>query len=663
LLFFLFFRYLVKFDTPKRFMKHFTLLILLSLILVYSVNAQKKKIDSLLNILPKQKEDTGKVSILLDLALRNLYVDSYKTLDYAQKAYQLSLKLKSDVHIARSLNRLGGGYRVRGELGLALNSYKECLVLAEKIDDQQLQSRVLGNIAIAYADSDNYQIALTYYKKGLVLAQKIKDYKSVATKHNNIASAFRKLGQLDSATYYYQKAIPMYKKYNPDDISNCYFGLASIYYVQKKVDEALKYLDLVYESSTKYDNNKDLANYYRLMANIKFDQDSLKIAVEYAKKTVGYAEQNKSKETLASGYEILSKILEKQGDDKNALKYKNLFVLYKDSIRSQESKNALLLYENDQKELQKQLAKDEKRIQELINYGLTIVIGFMFILAYFLYRGQQKEKSAKKTLDYAYRELNIKNKNLKDSIIYAQRIQEAILPVPELFNNTFKDDGYFILLKPRDIVSGDFYFLHEQHNKIIVSAIDCTGHGVPGAFMSMIADQLLYEIIVEKQIFEPDLILNHLHLEIRRALKQEEYNNRDGMDMSLLLIDKENKKVAFAGAKNPLIYFQNQQFHEIKANPRPIGGEQAEKERIFTKHMIDVSVPTTLYMFSDGYQDQFGGPRGKKFMYAQFKSLLSEIHLNQMPVQKTMLNEALEQWRLTSNQEQIDDVLVMGIRV
>ncbi len=258
-------------------------------------------------------------------------------------------------------------------------------------------------------------------------------------------------------------------------------------------------------------------------------------------------------------------------------------------------------------------------------------------------------------------ELEVINKNVTDSIHYAQRIQASILPTYQEINQHL--DENFILFKPRDIISGDFYYFQEINHKIIISAIDCTGHGVPGALMTMLANESLNEIIQNKKIIEADMILNDLHKHIRKTLKQAESNNKDGMDMVILIIDKENKKVEFAGAKNPLLYVQNNKMNQIKGDKMPIGGEQKEQERIFTKHVIDITEPTTFYLFTDGFIDQFGGKEKRKFMIANFRTLLLELSEKNMLTQRQTLERTFANWVVDGGEKQIDDVLVMGIKV
>ncbi|MEW6469686.1 MAG: SpoIIE family protein phosphatase [Bacteroidota bacterium] len=254
-----------------------------------------------------------------------------------------------------------------------------------------------------------------------------------------------------------------------------------------------------------------------------------------------------------------------------------------------------------------------------------------------------------------------KNKDITDSINYARRIQNAIRPSSEVVQKVFTDS--FALYKPKDIVSGDFYFYEESAPYHIVACADCTGHGVPGAFMSLIGSNLLTQIIKEKNITIPGQILDHLHEGIRKTLKQdsERTGSKDGMDIALLAFDFGGKQVHYAGAQRPLWMIRDGKLEEIRADKFSIGGLQMEAKRTFTNHVIDYKNGDCFYLSSDGFADQFGGPHGKKFMSKRFKDLLLSIHEKPMPEQWRILNRAAEEWR--GGTVQVDDILVIGIRV
>jgi len=274
---------------------------------------------------------------------------------------------------------------------------------------------------------------------------------------------------------------------------------------------------------------------------------------------------------------------------------------------------------------------------------------------------EQKVAERTEEINKQKEEIEEKNKAITDSITYAKRIQQAILPSLEDIRKVFEDS--FIFFRPRDIVSGDFYYFHQEDNKVVVATVDCTGHGVPGAFMSMIGKELLDQIIQDRNILESDKILNELHKGIRKALKQEETKNRDGMDMSLLVIDLEKKIMEFSGAKNPFVYIKQGELTEVKADKMPIGGEQKEEERIFSKHTILLDASTTVYLFSDGFQDQFGGEQKRKFMLSRMRTLFLEIHQLPFDNQRDTLEDTIVKWCQTGKEKQIDDILVIGLKV
>jgi len=255
-----------------------------------------------------------------------------------------------------------------------------------------------------------------------------------------------------------------------------------------------------------------------------------------------------------------------------------------------------------------------------------------------------------------------KNNDITASINYAFRIQDSMLPDLDKMKRLIPN--LLVLFKPRDIVSGDFYWCGEKDGKTIIAAIDCTGHGVPGAFMSMIGDSQLNQIINMDGITAPDIILNKLHLRVRSALKQAETQNRDGMDMALCTIDPYRKIIECAGAKNPIIYIQDGKLVQIKGDKMPIGGDQREDQRIFTKHTIKLDKTTIVYMYSDGYQDQFGGADGRKFMVTKLRELLFQIHEKDFETQHNILDVTFEAWKnYRQDYHQTDDVLVIGFRI
>ncbi len=267
----------------------------------------------------------------------------------------------------------------------------------------------------------------------------------------------------------------------------------------------------------------------------------------------------------------------------------------------------------------------------------------------------------KRELEIAYSDITKKNHHIIGSINYAQKIQQAILPQEAKIRESFPEA--FVLFQPRDTVSGDFYWFAEKENQIIIAAVDCTGHGVPGAFMSMIGNTLLNQIVNEKGVTQPAQILNLLHVGVRTALKQGEDNSerQDGMDIALCCFNKHTQELHYAGANNSLYVVENGILTEVKADKFGIGGVQKEAQRLFTNHVIAVTAQTTCYLFTDGYEDQFGGPDNRKFMAKRFKQLLTEIQPQPAVQQQQILAETIQNWK--GSVSQVDDILVMGFQL
>ena len=268
-------------------------------------------------------------------------------------------------------------------------------------------------------------------------------------------------------------------------------------------------------------------------------------------------------------------------------------------------------------------------------------------------------KKSKDDIALYLKEIESKNTLITDSIRYAESIQNAILPDKEFMKKEMPE--HFVLFKPKDIVSGDFYWVKKIRNFLIIAAVDCTGHGVPGAFMSMLGTSFLNETVSKAKFDKANEILERLRKMVKISLKQtgKDIEQRDGMDMALCILDLDNKEMQYAGAYNPLYLIRNGELIEYKADRQPIGFHYVEKE--FTNHVIRLQEGDAIYIFSDGFYDQLGGELNKKFLSKNFKSLLLEINKESMDQQKDLLEKTLREWM--KNMEQIDDILVMGIRV
>jgi serine phosphatase RsbU (regulator of sigma subunit) len=266
----------------------------------------------------------------------------------------------------------------------------------------------------------------------------------------------------------------------------------------------------------------------------------------------------------------------------------------------------------------------------------------------------------KERINILKQEIERKHQEIVDSVTYAQRIQEAILPARTEIDQVVPLN--LIMFKPRDIVSGDFYWFSQKGEERILACVDCTGHGVPGAFMSMIGNTLLNQIVNERDIIQPNLILNELNKEITNALKQDVAgsDSRDGMDISIISVNYKNNQLQYAGANRPLYFIRENELIETKANKVAIGGHMQEEEKTFTNHVFNLQQHDTIYLSTDGYADQFN-PSDKKLMTKRFKEILLSIQHLTMLEQEHYLAQFIDEWR--GIMEQTDDILVVGVRV
>lgn len=363
-------------------------------------------------------------------------------------------------------------------------------------------------------------------------------------------------------------------------------------------------------------------------------------------------------------------------DQQNAAIYQQKKILNDHEVEIGKQKTLILKQEE---KVNRQLAEIEK--QRLFMILMAIVLFLLAGMAYFIWKNYRLKKAANRQLQEKNRKISKQNKEISrqrdiaqqqrdrialqkkqitDSISYARRIQRAVLPSLSVMEEHL--DNFFILYKPKDIVSGDFYWESYRDNKTIIVAADCTGHGVPGAFMSMLGITFLNDIVNTRGIVKPDEILNELRNNIITSLNQKGKGDdelRDGMDIAVCVLDKESGKIMFSGANNPMFLIRNDELSHIKGDKMPVS--IFDNMVSFTNHELELTKNDHIYIFSDGYVDQFGGEKGKKFMRKRLKNTLLNIYTEPMKKQKSILDQTFEQWK--GDQEQIDDVVMVGIKV
>jgi len=637
-----------------------------------------------------------------------------KKYDEALKAYTQSLETKRQIGDIRStgstLNNMAEIFQIQGDTAKAFEYFKESLAICQKFKNDQVSAITLINLAELSMAQKKYANTLSYALEAQSIAQKNKFRAEEVDAGYLVSEAYIRLKDYDKALESYKKADALEDSLFTLEKTKAVSNLQSTLELEKKQKEleiSERDKQLLHQNLEISERDKQL-----LHQNLEISDRDRKIqSIESQRKQqlIQLLEKDKDYQKSEAARNLLDKlVLEKE----NKLKDDEIKLQ-----KSEDEKNQVLLkLKDDEIALEKKnkalLEIEQENFIKNIIYGSLIVTLFLGFLLYSIWLrnksnqllqtknkelagknieiNQQKEEilAQSENLKQINEELNStlvvvndqksmiesKNEDIMASIAYAKRIQTAMLPFEERIQTSLKD--FFILFKPKDIVSGDFYWFQDTGiqsfalenpsaqqlgNKIILAAADCTGHGVPGAFMSMIGNELLNQIVNIRGITRPSEILYKLHIGIRNALRQESSDSRDGMDVIICTLDKQAKTLEFAGAKNPLYYIQNGILHEIKGDKIPIGGEQMEQERIFTNHTISLDSPTTLYLCSDGYQDQFGGEQNKKFLVRNMKELFGKIHEQPMNAQKQFLENMLEKWM--GNEKQTDDILIFGVRI
>jgi serine phosphatase RsbU (regulator of sigma subunit) len=670
--------------------------------LCFVLQAQQSQIDSLEKKLSTNISISSQISILEKLI--TLHKKSpIKTLGYSKQLLALATVSKDSVMLIKANFYIGTYYYNKSDYIIALDYHHQAIEIAKKIKDKKMLADNISRLGSIYRRLKIYDLALKYKQESMQIYQVLQAEKEIGRTWFDYANIYYRKNKYDSALYCTFLSIPIVNKYKDSTYIGANWAVQAQIYAQKQdYEQALATLTKTIGYQTSINLIATNANNF---ADIYLQKKDYEKAQEYYEKGLLLAEKVAEKEEMRKAYEGLAKVFDYFKKYEQAYQYKIKASALQDSIFDEEgmqrASSIQFLYETktQQAKIQMlakdaQMQKEEKEKQEQINYLILLCLLGSVVFTSFIFQNRKKitkaytklalanteiqqrkeevETQAEK-LQIIYKELQDKSNNITASINYARRIQNAILPFAERIATDLGADNFFIFFKPRDIVSGDFYFYEKVENHLIIAVADCTGHGVPGAFMSMIGTQILTEITIKNKEFSPEKILCVLHKEIRRILQQQQnLDSSDGMDMIILTISTQKNllNIQYAGAMNPLYYVQYNQMHEIKADKKTIGGQQNNKEieRIFTKHHValklkDSNQPSIFYLTTDGFQDQFGGVNNRKFMTKKLKELLLEISEKPMATQKQILDTTLENWIAAANEKQTDDITIFGIKI
>ena len=681
------------------------------LLQIFFVFAQQNKIDSLRSLLKKDKEDTNKVNHLNKFGWELMYSNPDTSIVLGNQAVKLSEKIEWKKGIANSLGNLGFYNYLKGDFPKTLDYYFKALKTDEELFNSSSNggrregakigiAKRLSNIGIVYDDQGDYPKALDYYFKALKMAEELENKNGIAINLGNIGIVYRKQGNYPKALDYYFKALKIKEELgDKTGIAANLGNIGVVYYNQGDYLKALDYYFKALKMAEELGDKNRIAIWLGNIGSLYTTQGN------YAEAETHLLDALKlDKEIGLLQYEMdvennFTELYTKTNHFQLALEHYKKAIVLKDTLFNQEKNKEItrkeMNFEFEKKETAAKAAQDkkdavtaeEKRRQKIITYAVSGGLFLVLLLALFIFRGyrqkqkanviitQQKEEveKQKELVEEQKKLVEEHNKDITDSINYAQRIQRALLASDSLLNKNLGE--YFVLFKPKDIVSGDFYWATEKDGRFYLAVCDSTGHGGPGAFMSLLNISFLNEAITEKGIVQPNEIFNHVRQRLIENISSE--GAKDGMDGILVCFEKlpspmtterEAKvgsvarglgvRLSYAGANNAP-YLMNDTLQELPTDNMPVG--LGEKKDSFTHNTVSFQSGDILYLYTDGFADQFGGPKGKKFKYKPLNDLLSVSSDKPLAEQKIILEKTFVDWK--GSLEQVDDVLVIGIKI
>ncbi len=582
----------------------------------------------------------------------------------------------------------------------AIRLANELLILAENYDSTYVIEYCYQILGEAYFFQENYENSLNYFKKFLATQVEKENRMGIGRAYNNMGIVYRALENYREAIDCYEKSMAINHELNDiSGLSSTYNNLGVLHEHLNLFGQARDYYNKSLEIELKLEDNEGISTSYLNLGGVHLKLRNYQLAIDYCNKSVELCEKYSYYHSLELNYDILYQIYKETEEYKKALEFLERFYDLKYNRINKETSTQIaeleLKYQSDKQEQEILLLQKQKRQRSILSIIGFSILFIILILVFILLRinklrrynnqnlrtrnvevllqkeeieAQRDEIEAQRDEIKRQRDLSelqttkiIKqNKDITDSIEYAKHIQIALFPDKITLQKVLKNG--FCLFKPKDIVSGDFYWVGYAKNKSIIVAADCTGHGVPGAFMSIIGINFLNEIVYDENIITPNEILNELRKKIIKTMVHANRieESKDGMDVALITIDYDTMKLEYAGAYNHLYYIHDHMLNVIKADRMPVGISE-KSIAPFTNHTLDIHGGDIFYLFTDGFADQFGGPLRKKFRIGNLRELLLEVHEKEMAEQKRLLFETFISWK--AKEQQVDDVLAIGIKI
>ncbi len=562
---------------------------------------------------------------------------------------------------------------MKGNYKKAIEDYNLSIKTGTIINNQKNAANMYNNIAGVYMDQYLNDNALVFLNKSLAMYLSIGNEEGAAQCYSNIAAIYDGAKKIKEATEYYYKALEILKRHNVlERVAVIYNNLGTMYTKENDDVKAIEYLKMSLEIQEKLENKKGICFALGNIGEVLMKQKKYTDAKKYMLKAYELAKEMKSPLSMRAPSLSLSKVESKLNNWEEALKYYKIYIAARDSIYSlQNAKTAI--EEKVKFDYEKQKAVDQAvHEQELVVSGereqkqrvisISVAVGLILVIAFAVFvfirlrisNNQNKiiEKQ-KQLVEEKNHLIEEKQKEIIDSITYAKRIQTTLLAHEEYLNEHLP--AHFVFFNPKDIVSGDFYWATKKDNRFYLAVCDSTGHGVPGAFMSLLNISFLNEAVNEKGISRPNEILDHVRQRLIENISKD--GGQDGMDAILLCI--ENETITYAAANNSIVVINENTTMCLPADKMPVG--KGERMEPFGLKKIQAQKGDMIYLYTDGYADQFGGPKGKKFKYKQLNELLFSIKQKPLASQKEILESTFNNWK--RDLEQVDDVCVIGIKI
>lgn len=722
-------------------MQRYRLLATCLILIPLAISAQQGKVDSLLS-LQVPKADSLKADYYNELSYFYCVISTDSSLKYAGISSDISQKARYNLGLARSYINIGRVYYYQDNWAQALDWDLKGLKVYEQIGDDKGIADSYRNIANVYLNQDQMEKSTEYYNKGMTIYRKLEDKKGIANCMRGIAGNYLEEGKLDSVEPILRDAYVLYSEINDVKNQSTVISMLGRVFKEKNLpDSALNYFNQALVMKEKLGDKKGVAIIYFNVGEILMQQKKYSLAERSLLKGEAVASEIKTLDIQNKCYGLLSEIYAINKSFEKAYTYHVKYKISGDSLfsKSQTQKQTELEMQFAfEKERELARAEQEKidavkageikqaRMMRNISFaGLGLAFAFI-VLIYINYRNKKKANALlmrqKAEIEQKNQMLNQQNEEIKsqrdeletqskflmkqgdkivkqnekireqmaivnhqkkeimDSIHYAKRIQMAILPPNEFISHYLKD--YFILYMPKDVVSGDFYWFDHVGDTLLFAAVDCTGHGVPGAFMSIVGSNGLNMAVRVHKTRKPSVILDHLDDSVVETLRQSDKTDiKDGMDIALCALNTETRTLEFSGANNPLYIIRRKELlfdseneltnpcmdneqlamFEIKGDKQPIGAVENRKK--FKNYSVKTMPGDTYFLFSDGFADQFGGdsPGGKKYKYSRMKEFFLSIQDKPMEEQRRLAEEEFNNWK--GKLEQVDDILIIGIRV